>query len=72
MAAYISKDGLLCHGTFLLDADLEEARRLTEPAASAGEKIHRSRSDRMANTGIEQLHLSSLEGGGRREDRERN
>ena len=32
MAAYLSKGGSLCHGTLLLDADLEEASRLTRPA----------------------------------------
>ena len=54
MAAYVSRDGLLCHGTFLLSADLEEAKRLTEPAAKTLERRYtRSRSMRMANTGIE-------------------
>ncbi len=32
MAAYLSRDGLLCHGTLLLDADLEEAAALTQPS----------------------------------------
>jgi lipoate---protein ligase len=54
MAAYISRNGLLCHGTFLLSADLEEARRLTEPSEQKLErKYTRSRSMKMANTGIE-------------------
>jgi len=53
MAAYISRDGLLCHGTFLLQADLREARMLTEPTRVAlARKYTRSRSMRMANTGI--------------------
>jgi lipoate-protein ligase A len=54
MAGYISKDGVLCHGTFLLSADLEEARRLTEPAKVRLERRYvRSRPMKMANTGIE-------------------
>ena len=54
MAAYVSRDGLLCHGTYLLSADLEEARRLTEPTmVSLERKYTRSRSMKMANTGIE-------------------
>jgi lipoate---protein ligase len=53
MAAYVSREGLLCHGTFLLSADLNEARRLTEPAAAPLERRYtRSRSMKMANTGI--------------------
>ncbi len=54
MAGYIAKDGVLCHGTFLLTADLEEAKRLTEPAKVRLERRYvRSRPMRMANTGIE-------------------
>jgi len=54
MAAYISRDGLLCHGTFLLSADLEEAKRLTDPAEKTLERRYtRSRAMKMANTGIE-------------------
>lgn len=53
MAAYVSRDGVLCHGTFLLDVDLEEARKLTEPiSASLARKYTRSRPMKMANTGI--------------------
>ena len=33
MAAYISKRGVLCHGTLLIDADLEEVEALTRPGA---------------------------------------
>lgn len=55
MAAYISRDGLLCHGTFLLAADLEEAKRVTEPRRVSIERRYtRSRPMRMANTRIEQ------------------
>lgn len=53
MAAYVSRDGVLCHGTFLLDADLEEAKKLTEPArVSIARRYTRSRPMGMANTGI--------------------
>jgi lipoate---protein ligase len=54
MAAYIMREGLLVHGTFLLSADLDVARRLTEPSGEQlGRRYTRSRSMRMANTGIE-------------------
>jgi lipoate-protein ligase A len=54
MAAYISREGLFCHGTFLLSADLELARMLTEPAETKlDRKYTRSRPMKMANTGIE-------------------
>jgi len=53
MAAYISSRGLLCHGTLLLDADLDEAQRLTEPSRVELERRYtRSVPARMANTGI--------------------
>lgn len=53
MAAYVSREGLLCHGTFLLAADLDEAKRLTDPAERQLERRYtRSRSMKMANTGI--------------------
>lgn len=32
MAAYISKRAVLCHGTLLVDADLEEVQNLTRPS----------------------------------------
>jgi len=53
MAAYISRSGLLCHGTLLLDADLQEARRLTEPAGVALERRYtRSNAMKLANTKV--------------------
>jgi lipoate---protein ligase len=53
MAAYLSREGLLCHGTLLLDADLAEASSLTQPAEAQLEKRYtRSRAMRIANTGI--------------------
>jgi len=54
MAAYVSKDGLLCHGTLLLDADLGRVRRLTSPVPQAIERRYtRSRDVRTVNTGID-------------------
>ncbi|MGA2200045.1 MAG: hypothetical protein ABSG45_08920 [Nitrososphaerales archaeon] len=54
MAAYLSREGLLCHGTLLLDADLEEAAVLTKPADVHLERRYtRSRAMKVANTGIE-------------------
>lgn len=53
MAAYISRAGLLCHGTLLLDADLDQVRRLTQPAAVELERRYtRSNPAKVANTGI--------------------
>ena len=54
MAAYVSKDGLLCHGTLLLDADLERVRRVTSPSREQLERRYtRSRDTRTVNTGLE-------------------
>ena len=53
MAAYLSREGLLCHGTLLLNADLTEASSLTQPAEAQLEKRYtRSRAMKIANTGI--------------------
>lgn len=53
MAAYLSRGGLLCHGTLLLDADLEEAAALTQPSGVELERRYtRSRAMKVANTGI--------------------
>jgi lipoate---protein ligase len=32
MAAYVSRDAVLCHGTLLINAPLDEVQRLTKPA----------------------------------------
>ena len=54
MAAYISKDGMFCHGTLLLHADLEEARSLTQPAGLVLEKRYaRSNPASIANAEID-------------------
>ncbi len=53
MAAFLTRGRLLCHGTLLLDADIEEAQRLTTPReTSAQSRYVRSRQARMANLGI--------------------
>ncbi len=53
MAAYISKDALLCHGTLLAEADLDVLRRLTTPVRNVAERRYvRSNFTRVANTGI--------------------
>jgi lipoate---protein ligase len=54
MAAYVSRKGLLCHGTLLLDADLGEAKRLTDPSSTKLDRRYtRSNAMTMANTGIQ-------------------
>lgn len=53
MAAYISRGGVLCHGTLLVSADLEEAERLTRPRPVVLErKYARSRFVPMSNCGV--------------------
>ena len=53
MAAYVSKDRTLCHGTLLVDADLGLAERLTRPSGEAPDKKYpRSRSAVMSNCGV--------------------
>jgi lipoate-protein ligase A len=54
MAAYISKDGVVCHGTLLLNADLDEATRVSTPSRLVVErKYPRSNFTKIANTGAE-------------------
>ena len=53
MAAYLSKERIICHGTLLLDADLEQVARLTTPSASnPATRYPRSNSMRVANTRV--------------------
>ncbi len=53
MAAYLSRGGLLCHGTLLLGADLDEADSLTRPSEALLERRYtRSKAMKVANTGI--------------------
>jgi lipoate-protein ligase A len=54
MAAFLTKSRLLCHGTLLLNADLEEAQRLTKPRDLPVETRYvRSRHVKIANLGVE-------------------
>ena len=53
MAAYISKDRVLCHGTLLVRVDLEELGRVTTPRRdSLHRRYTRSKSVRVANCGV--------------------
>jgi len=53
MSAYISKEATLCHGTLLIDADLEEVQRLTRPStAEIGKRYPRSRFAMVSNCGV--------------------
>lgn len=55
MAAYLSRERVLCHGTLLLGADLEEAAMLTRPKkVQLDPKYVRSRETRMANLGVKE------------------
>ena len=54
MAAYISKQAVICHGTLLLDADLDEAIRVTTPADTRiDRKYPRSNFMEIANSGAD-------------------
>lgn len=54
MAAYVSKERTFCHGTLLLDANLEEAARLTRPAELVLQRRYaRSKPAIMANVGVD-------------------
>jgi lipoate---protein ligase len=53
LAAYMSKRGVLCHGTLLVAADLGEVVRVTTPRDERVErKYARSRNVRVANCGV--------------------
>ncbi len=53
MAAFLTRERLLCHGTLLLDADIGEAQRLTTPREiSTHSRYVRSRQAKMANLSI--------------------
>lgn len=74
MAAYISRKGVLCHGTLLVDADLEEAGSLTRPSTEAlMPRYPRSRVATLSNCGVETRDFASklteLSGFGLEQDR---
>ena len=55
MAAYLSKDAVLCHGTLLIDADLEEVERLTKPRdAELKGRYPRSKFTKVSNCGVDE------------------
>jgi lipoate-protein ligase A len=59
MAAYLSREGLLCHGTLLLDADLDEVTRLTTPAVGQQERKYvRSNPAEVSNSGVTSSEFS--------------
>lgn len=54
MAAYVSRKGFLCHGTLLVDADLERVKALTTPARDVLQRRYtRSRDVKTVNAGVE-------------------
>jgi lipoate-protein ligase A len=53
MAAYISASSVVCHGTLLTDADLQEAEELTRPSLVMTDKRYvRSVPTKIANCGL--------------------
>ncbi|MBI2649631.1 MAG: lipoate--protein ligase family protein [Thaumarchaeota archaeon] len=55
MAAYLSRERVLCHGTLLLRANLEDAAALTSPKRiQIDPKYVRSREARIANLGLKE------------------
>lgn len=60
MAAYISSEGVICHGTLLVDADLAEVEKLTTPKmVSLESRYPRSKSAKVANSGADKSKLVS-------------
>ncbi len=59
MAAYLSREGLLCHGTLLLNADLEEVTRLTTPVLGEPDRKYvRSNPAKVSNSGVSPSEFS--------------
>jgi len=53
MAAFLSREGILCHGTLLVSADLDEVERLTKPRPVTVERRYtRSRFVPVSNCGV--------------------
>ena len=54
MAAYVSRNGSLCHGTLLVGADLDRVKALTTPSPEAIERRYaRSRDTKTANAALD-------------------
>ena len=59
MAAYLSRGGLLCHGTLLLNADLAEVSRLTMPVLGQPDRKYvRSNPTKVSNSGVRSSEFS--------------
>lgn len=68
LAAFLSNEGTLCHGTLLVEADLALVRRLTKPReVDVGRRYPRSRFVEVANCGVDRsrfdVELASTLGG---------
>ena len=60
MAAYLSKETVLCHGTLLIDADLKEVQMLTRPSATKiARRYPRSRFADVSNCGVKRSDFVS-------------
>ncbi len=60
MAAYLSKETVLCHGTLLIDADLQEVQNLTRPSPTKiGRRYPRSRFAKVSNCGVKRSDFVS-------------
>ncbi|HEV2227117.1 MAG TPA: lipoate--protein ligase family protein, partial [Nitrososphaerales archaeon] len=60
MAAYLSKEKVLCHGTLLIDADLQEVQMLTKPSATKiTRRYPRSKFARVSNCGVKRSDFVS-------------
>ncbi len=57
MASYISREATLCHGTLLVDADLELATRLSTPKGELESRYPRSKPSGMSNCHVDQRKL---------------
>jgi lipoate---protein ligase len=59
MAAYLSREGFLCHGTMLLRADLAELSALTTPSSERADgRYPRSRPAPVANLGLDAVDFA--------------
>ena len=55
MAAFVSREATICHGTLLVSADLDEVQRLTKPSDSTiGRRYPRSRHVAVANCAVDE------------------
>ena len=60
IAAYLSKEIVLCHGTLLIDADLQEVQKLTRPSATKiNRRYPRSRFTEVSNCSVKRSDFVS-------------